>query len=113
MKYLIIDHGQAYYSLDGSLANKKAIDKISKEDLISLLRLVVSDEFFEMDPYTQETLHNAAHQIIYKNIYQKFDDLKARRVSFQDEKIGLYRAAINKYSAELSAETQAEQDANS
>lgn len=56
---------------------------------------------------------NAAHQIIYKNIYQKFDDLKARRVSFQDEKIGLYRAAINKYSAELSAETQAEQDANS
>ena len=69
MKYLIIDHGQAYYSLDGSLANKKAIDKISKEDLISLLRLVVSDESFEMDPCTQEPLHNAAHEIIYKNIY--------------------------------------------
>ena len=70
MKYLMVDNGRVFYSLDGSAASKKPIDQISKNDLLTLLKLAISEESFEMDPYSTESVHNAAHQIIYKNIYQ-------------------------------------------
>ena len=92
MKYLMVDNGRVFYSLDGSAASKKPIDQISKDDLLILLKLSISEESFEMDPY----------QIIYKNIYQKFEDIRLHRVSFEDEKVNLYRTAINRYSSELS-----------
>ena len=102
MKYLMVDNGRVFYSLDGSAASKKPIDQISKDDLLILLKLAISEESFEMDPYSTESVHNAAHQIIYKNIYQKFEDIRLHRVSFEDEKVNLYRTAINRYSSELS-----------
>ena len=43
-------------------------------------------------------VQNAAHKVIYKNVYQKLDDLLKHRVSFNDERAGLYRTAINAYS---------------
>ena len=101
MKYLMVDNGRVFYSLDGSAASKKPIDQISKDDLLILLKLAISEESFEMDPYSTESVHNAA-QIIYKNIYQKFEDIRLHRVSFEDEKVNLYRTAINRYSSELS-----------
>lgn len=85
MKYLMVDSGRVFYSLDGSAASKKPIDQISKDDLLILLKLAISEESFEMDPYSTESVHNAAHQIIYKNIYQKFEDVRLHRVSFEDE----------------------------
>ncbi len=100
MKYLIVERGQVYYTVDGTDLNKKPIDQINKDDLLTLLKQAISDESFEMDPYSPETVHNAAHQIIYKNIYQKFDDLCMRRVSFSDEKTNLYREAINYYTSD-------------
>lgn len=87
MKYLMVDNGSVFYSLDGSAASKKPIDQISKDDLLTLLKLAISEESFEMDPYSTEFIHNAAHQIIYKNIYQKFEDIRLHRVSFEDEKV--------------------------
>ena len=105
MKYLMVDNGRVFYSLDGSAASKKPIDKISKDDLLILLKLAISEESFEMDPYSTESVNNAAHQIIYKNIYQKFEDIRLHRVSFEDEKVNLYRTAINRYSSELSEYT--------
>lgn len=80
----------------------KVFPGISKDDLLTLLKIAISEESFEMDPYSTESVHNAAHQIIYKNIYQKFEDIRLHRVSFEDEKVNLYRTAINKYSSELS-----------
>ena len=79
----------------------------AKSQSIRLARtkLAISEESFEMDPYSTESVHNAAHQIIYKNIYQKFEDIRLHRVSFEDEKVNLYRIAINKYSSELSKNT--------
>ena len=98
MKYLMVDNGRVFYSLDGSAASKNPIDQISKDDLLTLLKIAISEESFEMDPYSTESVHNAAHQIIY----QKFEDIRLHRVSFEDEKVNLYRTAINKYSSELS-----------
>ena len=102
MKYLVIEDGISKYTIDPSTPASKMIDQISKEDLLALIESCISDEDFEMDAYDETILRNKAHQIIYKNIYQKLDDLRKQRVRFSDEKTVLYRAAITKYSADLS-----------
>lgn len=101
MKYLMIENGQGFYCLDESKGEKKSLDQITKEELLALVELCVEKEDFEMDQYDAALVHHAAHKIIYKNIFQKLDDLRQRRVSFADEKVSLYRAAIAKYSSEL------------
>ena len=106
MKFLTIDNGQAMYTIDPTVPASVKIDQISKEDLFRLIELCITDDSFEMDPYNEGLLQNKAHQIIYKNIYQKLEDLKKQRVRFSDEKTVLYRTAINKYSAELSSNTE-------
>ena len=83
MKYLIIEKNRAYYQLDSS-GSKIEIDQISKEDT-----------------FDSSSIPQAAQQIIYRNIYQKLDDLRYRRVSFWDEKSALYRKAIESYSTEI------------
>ena len=100
MKYLLIENGQAYYVLSPE-AQKIPVEKINKDDLLALLDLCIAHEDFEMDPYDEALLQNKAHQIIYKNICQKFTELRTQRTRFSDEKTVLYRAAITKYSAEM------------
>lgn len=100
MKYLIIENGQVFFRFDESKEIKKSIDTITKEDILKLLQAAIEDESFEMDIYDDSVVHNTAHKIIYKNIYQKLDDLLKRRINFIDEKINLYRAAIDKYTIE-------------
>lgn len=105
MKFLTINNGQALYTVDATVPASKPINQISKEDLFKLLDLCVIEESFEMDPYDETILQNKAYQIIYKNIYQKLDDLRRQRVRFSDETTVLYRSAIDKYSAELTGDT--------
>lgn len=102
MKYLIINNSQGFYNIDKSTSNMKPIDQITKEDLLALLDLCFGDDF-EMDPYDSSILKNAAHQIIYKNIYQKLDSLRTQRERFIDEKTALYVKAIADYNVELSS----------
>lgn len=107
MKYLYIENGQGFFSVSGLGTDKQTIDKIRKEDLLSLLNLIVyesSENGFEMDSYDEESLKNPAHKVIYKNIYDKFDALIKKRVQFKDETCDLYRSAIEKYSVELDKE---------
>ena len=106
MKYLTIENGQAQYTIDSAVPASIKIDQISKDDLFKLLDLCITEESFEMDPYDETLLQNKAHQIIYKNAYQKLDDLRKQRIKFSDEKTVLYRTAINKYSVELSENTE-------
>lgn len=101
MKYLTIENGKGYYSLDGLADSRKQIDEITKEELLLLVEFCVERKDFEMDQYDATLVNQPAHQIIYKNIYQKLNDLMNRRVSFHDEKNSLYRIAISKYSSEL------------
>lgn len=100
MKYLTIESGKGYYSLDGLADSRKQIDEITKEELLSLVELCVERKDFEMDQYDAALVIQPAHQIIYKNIYQKLNDIIRCRESFLDEKISLYRTAIEKYSSE-------------
>ena len=102
MKYLTIDNGQGFYNINPAGAERKPVDQINKDDLLSLLEHCLAEDSFEMDAYDEGKLQNKAHQIVYRNIYQKLNEVRTKRVSFSDEKTVLYRSAIEKYSAELS-----------
>ena len=103
MKYLVINGSLAYYTVDASVQPNKLIDKITKEDLMKLVELSLIEDF-EMDPYDKNKLKNAAHAIIYKNIYQKLQALKMQKNKFMDEKAVMYRNAIEDYKVELRSE---------
>ena len=51
--------------------------------------------------YDEAALSHAAHKIIYRNLFEKFKELEKNRARFKDESTSLYRAAIEKYNAEL------------
>ena len=75
MKYLMIDRSQGFYKTDKEEPKMPPIDQITKEDLLKLLDLCVGEDF-EMDVFDAKNLKNAAHQIIYKNIYLKLDGVR-------------------------------------
>lgn len=94
MKYLKIDHGKGYFLLNGT--EWIQIDQINKENILELLNICLSQDF-EMDEFDKEKIANQAHQIIYKHIYEKFEDLKNNRNRFQDESESIYKTALEKY----------------
>lgn len=94
MKYLKIDNNKGYYTIDGS--NWIVLDEINKDHLMELLNIAINNDF-EMDKYDLTKLANQAHQIIYKNIYDKFNELCANKQRFKDESESIYKDAIYKY----------------
>lgn len=96
MKYLKIENNKGYYRIDSSSENWVEIDQINKENLLTLLKFASTNDF-EMDEYSDELLQNPAHNIIYKNIYGKFNDFISNRTRFQDSVEATYKTAIEKY----------------
>ena len=76
MKYLKIEDNKGYFLKAGDSTPGEwiEIDKVNKDDLMKLLNKAVDTEF-DMDEYSEEILGNKAHQIIYKRLYEKFNDL--------------------------------------
>ncbi len=102
MKYLYINNGKGFYSTTGLEKDKQDISNISKDDILIILnKCLEEDKEFSMDEYNEDTLHNAAHKIIYRNIFQKLDELRKKQNRFIDDKSNLYKAAIDKYQNEL------------
>lgn len=95
MKYLKVENCQALYSLNGT--EWKTIEKIDKDDLIALLNLAVEGEFF-MDDYVDGVIKNPAHNIIYSDLFRKFNELLKKKNRFKDESESLYKDAWMKYS---------------
>lgn len=94
MKYLKIENNTGHFSLDGQAWFP--IDAINKDHLFTLIDKALMDDF-EMDEFRKEGLANQAHQIIYKNLYDKFNELKSNKNRFKDESEALYKSAIEKY----------------
>ncbi len=88
MKFLKIDHGKGYFSLNGT--EWIQIDQISKENILELLDTCLNHDF-EMDEFDKEKIANQAHQIIYKHIYEKFEDLKNNKNLLHDESESIYK----------------------
>ncbi len=97
MKYLKIDNNKGYYCLKES--NWQEIDKIDKKDLMALLDNVIEKEF-EMDEFVPEKIANKAHRIIYKNLFNKFSELRDNKSRFKDESEQIYKDSLKKYSSE-------------
>ena len=95
MKCLKIENGKGFFSLDGK--SWKPLDEISKEDILTIMNLCLEGSF-EMDNPSDETVHNKAHDIIYKNLYAKFLELNNQRTRFKDESEYLFKEALAKYS---------------
>ena len=99
MKYLKIEDNKGFFlktEVDTSSTTWTEIDQIGKEDLFYLLNKAISEDF-ELDEYLEENLSNKAHQIIYKNLHEKFVDLIANKTRFIDESESLYKTALEKY----------------
>jgi len=101
MKYLKIEKNKGYYCLEQD--KWQEIDRISKEDLLALLDKAIETEFL-MDEYEQGKISNKAHQIIYKNLYFKFDELLENKDRFEDSGKQLYKEAIKKYNKNIENE---------
>jgi len=98
MRYLKIENNQVLYL--NSDEEWETIDKIDKNILLYLLNKIIEEDEFEMDEYKEALIGNKAHQIIYKNIYEKFNNLINDKTRFQDESRELYRDAFEKYQVE-------------
>lgn len=101
MKYLKIENNKGFYQLEQD--NWCEIDKINKEDLMTLLEKAI-DSAFEMDVFEIEKINNKAHQIIYRNLHEKFSELLENKSRFKDESEQIYKSAIEKYSDDLDNE---------
>lgn len=106
MIYLKIENNKGYYRIDASKDEWVELDQIGKEDLLKLLDIATSQDF-EMEEYKAELLQNPAHNIIYKNIYGKFNELLSNKTRFQDSVNSMYKSAIDKYTIELNKEENA------
>jgi len=90
-----------YLNREGAYAT---VDKITKEDLLRLVDLTL-DEDVEFDEYSEENIKNQAHQIIYKSIFQKLQDLRDRKQEFIDQSERLYLQDYEKYREESSQQS--------
>lgn len=97
MKYLVINNNKGYYIKRGK---KQEIDHISKEDIYELISILINideNEDFEMDEFSEEKLQHGVHSIIYRNLYNKFLDLKKERESIHDLVNQQFMTAFQKY----------------
>ena len=96
MKVLKIENNQGYFLKEED--GYETIDKIDKAILLRLVNLALEDGF-EIDEYDEGELKNQAHQIIYKSISEKLNDLHQKRSQFRDESERLYLDEYEKYKA--------------
>ena len=99
MKLLKIDNNLGHF-LDKS-GKFQPIDRITKEDLLSLVDSTLNEEV-EFDEYNEEEIRNQAHQIVYKSIHEKLRGLRDRKQEFIDESERLYLTEYEKYKGETS-----------
>jgi len=96
MKALKIEHNQGHFLTEENVYD--TVDKIDKVILLRLVNLALEDDF-QIDEYDEGELRNQAHQIIYKSISEKLNDLHQRRNQFRDESKRLYLDEYEKYKA--------------
>lgn len=97
MTYLKIEDNRGFFLKNKELPEDwTEIDKIEKEDLLKLLDYATQEDF-EMDEYSEDVLGNKAHQIIYKNLYEKFNNFLGNKTRFKDETDNIFKEALEKY----------------
>tara|TARA_R110001599_G_scaffold159052_1_gene346072 strand:- start:94487 stop:94792 length:306 start_codon:yes stop_codon:yes gene_type:complete len=98
MKLLKIENSCGYFLLESG--DFSPVDKISKDDLLRLANIALSDDDIEFDVYDEGMIQNHAHQVIYKSAIRKLQSLRERKREFIDEAARLYLEEYEKYKAE-------------
>ena len=101
MQLLKIEKNKGFFI--GESGELLSVEKITKEHLLRLVDLTLSEEV-TFDVYDPESLPNKAHQIVYKNVYEKLLDLYAKRDEFVDESERLFLDDYNKYKQDVEDE---------
>lgn len=94
MKHLKIENDKGYFLKDGAWTE---INRMTKDDLLNLVRKTIEDEHFEIDSYDETKFVNPAHKTIYSHISRHLVDLHARREEFIEEQQSIYKEAYDKY----------------
>lgn len=94
MKLLKIENSQGHFL--GTDGDYVPVDKITKEDVLRLVDLALAQDV-EYDEYDEQGVKNQAHQIIYRNIYDKLRVLSERNQEFIDESERQYLTEYEKY----------------
>jgi hypothetical protein len=76
---------------------RTSIDKITKEDLLRLVGQVLEEDSADLDEFDVDSIKNQAHQVIYKSVSQKLNDLRKRRTEFLDESARLFLDEYERY----------------
>jgi len=97
MKALKIENSQGFFLKEDG--NYESLDKLDKTILLQLVNIALEDDYV-IDEYDESTLKNQAHQIIYKSISEKLNDLHLRRQQFRDTSENLYLEEYEKYKAQ-------------
>ncbi len=72
MKLLKADSNQGFFLADDG--SYRAIDEITKEDLLRLMRNVLNNDV-EFDEFDKDVIKNQAHQVVYRSIYRNLQSL--------------------------------------
>lgn len=95
MKLLKIENSCGYFRLESG--DYSPVDKFSKDDLLRLVNVTLSEEVVEFDTYDESMIQNHAHQVIYKSVVRKLQSLRERKQEFVDESARLYLEDYEKY----------------
>lgn len=100
MKILRIKNNKGEYSLDGSTFNN--IVNISKEDLKTIVDIIMEQEDIELDVIDDEKrkIENKAENIIYSDLYIKLNNLIEKKQEIIDRINSKYSNLIEKYQLE-------------
>lgn len=97
MKFLKIENNKVFFRKDKSQPDNWAeIDQMEKNDLMKLLDFA-TEEDFEMDDFDENLIQHKAHQIIYKNLFEKFSTFLFNKNRFKDESEAIFKEALEKY----------------
>jgi hypothetical protein len=97
MKLLKIENNNGHFRMKNG--DYSPIDKVSKDDLLWLVNVTLTEEDVDFDAYDENMIQNHAHQVIYKSVVRKLQSLRERKQEFVDESARLYLEDYEKYKA--------------
>ena len=95
IKILKIESGKGYF-LDKTEAFIE-VDKIDRDSLFNIVSLVLDNDVCA-DEYKDELISNKVHQIIYKDLLNKINELKKNKSALIENATSKYNSIILKYS---------------
>lgn len=96
MNYIKIEGNSVHFRLKEE-DEWKAISEIQGMDILALLKASIENDEFQIDEYKDELIRNEAHNIIYKSIYEKINEIIINKENILDENSQRYKDIIEEY----------------